>query len=293
MRRTLPSAALVCRGSPLSLNGHQLHRPPDTQRPRADIEGTVPLDQYRFRVAGHRVPRGVRDRTDGRGRFLDRVGTRIGLTTAVALYSACAMLASLATGLRSFAGCRFLLGLGRVGELAGATKAVAEWFPRRESGWAVALFDSGSSIGAAVAPFLVLATFRVFGSWRPVFIVTGRSASCGFRSSAGCITRPNRTRASRSPNARTCSLNRGSGVATQQGRGSAGISHAAVTAADVGDRHRQGPDRSGVVLHHGLVGDLTLVSRGFRAGRQPAGVLGALSRGGPRKLRRRRACRVR
>ncbi len=107
------------------------------------------------------------------GRFLDRVGTRIGLTTAVAFYSACAMLASLATGLRSFAGCRFLLGLGESANWPGATKAVAEWFPRRESGWAVALFDSGSSIGAAVAPFLVLATFRVFGSWRPVFIVTG------------------------------------------------------------------------------------------------------------------------
>src|SRR5262245_66294937 len=85
------------------------------------------------------------------GRWLDRVGTRAGLTIAVAFYSTAAMLTSLATGLRSFAGFRFLLGLGESANWPGATKAVAEWFPKRESGWAVALFDSGSSIGAALA----------------------------------------------------------------------------------------------------------------------------------------------
>jgi len=107
------------------------------------------------------------------GRWLDRVGTRMGLTVAVAFYSAFAMLSSLAGGLRSFAAFRFLLGLGESANWPGATKAVAEWFPRRESGWAVALFDSGSSIGAALAPFIVLWVFRASGSWRPAFIVTG------------------------------------------------------------------------------------------------------------------------
>jgi MFS transporter, ACS family, aldohexuronate transporter len=52
---------------------------------------------------------------------------------------------------------------------------VSEWFPRRESGWAVALFDSGSSIGAALAPVLVLTLYATFDSWRPVFIITGSS----------------------------------------------------------------------------------------------------------------------
>ena len=50
---------------------------------------------------------------------------------------------------------------------------MSEWFPRRESGWAVALFDSGSSIGAAVAPFIVLGLYHRFGSWRPAFLITG------------------------------------------------------------------------------------------------------------------------
>jgi ACS family hexuronate transporter-like MFS transporter len=83
------------------------------------------------------------------------------------------MATSLATGLASFAGFRFALGLGESGNWPGATKAVSEWFPRRESGWAVALFDSGSSIGGALAPWIVLTIYHVFGSWRPAFLLTG------------------------------------------------------------------------------------------------------------------------
>lgn len=107
------------------------------------------------------------------GRLLDVVGTRRGLTWAVAFYSVASIVTSLATGLRSFAAFRFLLGLGESANWPGATKAVSEWFPRRESGWAVALFDSGSSIGAAIAPVLVLWIYSSFGSWRPAFLITG------------------------------------------------------------------------------------------------------------------------
>ncbi len=107
------------------------------------------------------------------GRFLDKVGTRRGLSLTVAFYSAAAILTSLATGFRSFAAFRFLLGLGESANWPGATKAVSEWFPRRESGWAVALYDSGSSIGGAIAPLLVLWVYHVSGGWRAAFIVTG------------------------------------------------------------------------------------------------------------------------
>jgi ACS family hexuronate transporter-like MFS transporter len=105
--------------------------------------------------------------------LLDRVGTRTGLTIGVAFYSMAAMATSLATGFKSLAMFRFLLGLGESANWPGATKAVSEWFPRKESGWAVALFDSGSSIGGALAPFIVLGVYHYFGSWRPAFLVTG------------------------------------------------------------------------------------------------------------------------
>jgi len=107
------------------------------------------------------------------GRVIDRVGTRRGLTLGVAWYSLAAIATAWANGLGSFMAARFALGLGEAFNWPGATKAVSEWFPRRESGWAVALFDSGSSVGAAVAPWLVLSLYAAFGSWRPAFIVTG------------------------------------------------------------------------------------------------------------------------
>ena len=107
------------------------------------------------------------------GRIVDRLGTRRGLGLAIAWYSVAAMATSLAGGLRSMSACRFALGLGEAANWPGATKAVSEWFPRRESGWAVALFDSGSSIGGALAPFIVLSIYHAFGSWRPAFLITG------------------------------------------------------------------------------------------------------------------------
>ena len=107
------------------------------------------------------------------GRIIDRLGTRRGLSLGVAWYSVAAMATSQASGLGSFMAARFALGLGEAANWPGATKAVSEWFPRRESGWAVALFDSGSSVGAAIAPWLVLSLYAAFGSWRPAFVITG------------------------------------------------------------------------------------------------------------------------
>src|SRR5437868_5745218 len=107
------------------------------------------------------------------GRLIDRIGTRKGLTITVIWYSIAAMLTPLAVGLRSFAFFRFLLGAGESANWPAATKAVSEWFPKKERGWAVALFDSGSSIGGAIAPLLVIGLYKYFGGWRPAFVITG------------------------------------------------------------------------------------------------------------------------
>jgi ACS family hexuronate transporter-like MFS transporter len=107
------------------------------------------------------------------GRLLDRLGTRRGLSLAVLWYSAVAMATSMAAGLKSFAAFRFLLGAGEAANWPGATKAVSEWFPESERGMAVAIFDSGSAVGGAIAPVMVVWLYNSFGSWRPAFIVTG------------------------------------------------------------------------------------------------------------------------
>jgi MFS transporter, ACS family, hexuronate transporter len=107
------------------------------------------------------------------GRLIDRVGTRKGLTISVVWYSLVAGLTSLAVGLRSLCAFRFLLGFGESANWPAANKAVAEWFPARERGWAVAIFDSGSSVGGALVPFLAVWLYGKYGSWRLVFLVTG------------------------------------------------------------------------------------------------------------------------
>jgi ACS family hexuronate transporter-like MFS transporter len=106
------------------------------------------------------------------GRLVDRVGTRRGLTISVAWYSTVSLLTSLANGFRSFALFRFLLGAGESANWPGASKAVSEWFPKRERGLATAFYDSGSSIGGAVAPFLILPIYFRWG-WRVAFMIPG------------------------------------------------------------------------------------------------------------------------
>jgi ACS family hexuronate transporter-like MFS transporter len=106
------------------------------------------------------------------GRFMDRVGTRRGLTLSVTWYSMVSLLTSLANGIFSFWVFRFLLGTGESANWPGASKAVSEWFPKRERGLATAFYDSGSSVGGAIAPFLILPIYLRWG-WRVAFVIPG------------------------------------------------------------------------------------------------------------------------
>jgi len=106
------------------------------------------------------------------GRFIDRIGTRRGLTLSVIWYSIASICTSFARGFFSFAIIRFLLGAGESANWPGATKAVSEWFPKRDRALAAALFDSGSSIGGAIAPFLIFPIYFRWG-WRPAFVIPG------------------------------------------------------------------------------------------------------------------------
>jgi ACS family hexuronate transporter-like MFS transporter len=106
------------------------------------------------------------------GVLLDIIGTRLGLAIAVIWWSIISMLTGLANSLSQFAIFRFLLGIGEGCNWPGASKAVAEWFPAKERGVAVAIFDSGSSVGGAVAAITVPWVAITLG-WRYAFVVSG------------------------------------------------------------------------------------------------------------------------
>ena len=106
------------------------------------------------------------------GIFLDIVGTRLGLTIAVVWWSIVSCITSFAHSPFSFGVLRFLLGIGEGFNWPGASKAVAEFFPEQERGTAVAIFDSGSSVGGAVAAVAIPWIALKLG-WRYAFAFSG------------------------------------------------------------------------------------------------------------------------
>lgn len=106
------------------------------------------------------------------GIFLDIVGTRLGLTVAVIWWSLASMATSLVNSPFALAALRFFLGIGEGVNWPGASKAVAEFFPASERSVAVAIFDSGSSVGGAIAALAVPLLAIRFG-WRSAFVFSG------------------------------------------------------------------------------------------------------------------------
>ncbi len=106
------------------------------------------------------------------GAIIDRLGTRVGYAIAICVWSIAAMSHSLAASVAGFMLARFVLGLGEAGNFPAAIKTVAEWFPRRERALATGIFNSGSNIGAIVAPLLVPIIAMTWG-WQAAFLFTG------------------------------------------------------------------------------------------------------------------------
>jgi ACS family hexuronate transporter-like MFS transporter len=106
------------------------------------------------------------------GAFIDRVGTKIGYAVSITAWSLAAMSHALVGSVGGFVGARVALGLGEGGNFPSAIKAVAIWFPPRERAYATALFNSGSNVGAIVAPAIVPWLAFSFG-WRSAFVAAG------------------------------------------------------------------------------------------------------------------------
>jgi ACS family hexuronate transporter-like MFS transporter len=108
----------------------------------------------------------------GAGRLMDRIGTRVGFSLFVILWSISAMAHSLARSVMGFSIARFALGIGESGNFPASIKTVAEWFPTRERAFATGIFNAGSNIGAIVTPLVVPAIALKWG-WQAAFIATG------------------------------------------------------------------------------------------------------------------------
>jgi ACS family hexuronate transporter-like MFS transporter len=106
------------------------------------------------------------------GWFIDRYGTKIGYTVSITLWSVAAMSHALVGSVTGFFAARIFLGASEGGNFPAAIKAIALWFPKRERAFATAIFNSGTNVGAIIAPALVPAIAITLG-WRWAFIFAG------------------------------------------------------------------------------------------------------------------------
>jgi ACS family hexuronate transporter-like MFS transporter len=106
------------------------------------------------------------------GRILDLLGTRAGYALMIAWWSAATLMHGAVSSVLGLGVSRFLLGLGEGGGFPGSAKAVSEWFPPKERSFAFGIFNTGSSVGAVIAPPMIAAIALGLG-WRWVFIITG------------------------------------------------------------------------------------------------------------------------
>lgn len=108
----------------------------------------------------------------GAGRIIDKIGTKLGYAITLTLWSIASVLHAFATGTLSFAFFRALLGVSEAGNFPAAFKTIAEWFPKKERAFAGGIFNSGTNVGAILAPLLV-PYIAIHYSWRIAFIATG------------------------------------------------------------------------------------------------------------------------
>ena len=122
------------------------------------------------------------------GKLVDRLGTRTGTAVFVIWWSLANIVTAWAQGVRTMGGCRFMLGLGEAGIWPAASKAVSEWFPARERALAIGMYTMGATIGATIAPYIVIrlasfdyatklpfieSVFQHGTGWRMSFLITG------------------------------------------------------------------------------------------------------------------------
>lgn len=126
------------------------------------------------------------------GRIIDRLGTKTGYTWAIIIWSIAAILHALAiplgettaavlgifgigsvsVSIAGFMVARAILGFGEAGNFPAAIKATAEYFPKKERSFATGIFNSGTNVGAILAPLSVPYIASHLG-WQTAFVLIG------------------------------------------------------------------------------------------------------------------------
>jgi ACS family hexuronate transporter-like MFS transporter len=106
------------------------------------------------------------------GRIIDKTGTKLGYFLSIFLWSVAAIGHALVRSTAGFMIARAALGITEAGNFPSAIKAVAEWFPKKERAFATGIFNSGTNIGAILAP-LTVPWIAVTWGWKYAFIITG------------------------------------------------------------------------------------------------------------------------
>ncbi len=106
------------------------------------------------------------------GWFIDRFGTKLGYAVSLTAWSLAAIGHAFVGSVGGFTLARLALGLGEGGNFPSAIKVVAQWFPIRERALATSLFNSGSNVGAVMAPAVVPWVALTWG-WQATFLVAG------------------------------------------------------------------------------------------------------------------------
>lgn len=106
------------------------------------------------------------------GRFIDRVGTKIGYAVSLVVWSLASIGHGFVKSTVGFIVARMSLGLSEAGNFPAAIKSVAEWFPKKERALATGIFNSGATVGAILAPVLVPFILGHYG-WQQTFVWIG------------------------------------------------------------------------------------------------------------------------
>ncbi len=126
------------------------------------------------------------------GRVIDRLGTKKGYAIALIIWSVGAIIHAYAESIGAlflpiaailgftavsvsvlgFILARALLGFGEAGNFPAAIKATAEYFPKKERSFATGIFNSGTNVGAILAPITVPWIAAAWG-WEMSFWLIG------------------------------------------------------------------------------------------------------------------------